>query len=228
MKKILNLNDWRLDKNISNAARWVDIKISLKYPDQKQFIEFKPKERVNKIDQYHKDSLNKLLTSNLFGKHEVTGTKKRPNGITTKVKYGILKTLNKLDYIDFIWIQFIDNATKIEKKEAIADKYFCVSMTVVVEIEGVSHKKQNIEKRLVLIKANSFEDAYEKLDKQKDEYSVPYLNTDGRFVRWRIHSFDDCYETDINNPKDLDNANGVEVYSKLKLRKTKTTWNGNF
>jgi len=43
----------------------------------------------------------------------------------------------------------------------------------------------------------SQEDAYLKLEKKKDDYIQPYLNSDGRFVRWRIESFDDSYETEI-------------------------------
>jgi hypothetical protein len=59
------------------------------------------------------------------------------------------------------------------------------------------------------------------LEKQKERYVEPYLNSDGRFVRWRIDAFDDCYLTDILSPADSDNPEGVEVYSKLKSRKTK-------
>ena len=110
MKKIHNLKDWRLDEHISSAERFAFVTISLKYPDQKQFIEFKPKERIKKIDQDHKTNLNKLITLNLFDNYQVTGTKKRPRGIEGKVKYSLLTTLNKLDFIGSIMIRSIDNA----------------------------------------------------------------------------------------------------------------------
>jgi hypothetical protein len=81
---------------------------------------------------------------------------------------------------------------------------------------------------LVLIKAKLFDDAYEKLAQQKDNYATRYLDADGRLVSWRIDSFDDCFATDIISKDDLDNREGVEVYSKLKSRKNKSgaIWDG--
>ncbi|HEX8022879.1 MAG TPA: DUF4288 domain-containing protein [Mucilaginibacter sp.] len=105
-----------------------------------------------------------------------------------------------------------------------------MKMTVVIEEEGILPKKQQIEKRFVLIKAKSGEDAYEQLEKREHEYARPYLNPYGRFVRWRVECYDDCYETDIESPADLDNPAGVEVYSKLSIRKNKdkAIWDGKF
>jgi hypothetical protein len=219
MKNVYYLSDWKLDKSVSNAERHVDVSIGLKYPEPKQFIEFKPKERIKKIDQAYKTNLNKLIALNLFETYEITGTKKRPNGVRAKIKYNKLSLLNRLDFISVVSIMAVDKAIHIKKEKVAVDKYFCVKMTVVIEFEGISSKKQKIEKRFVIIKAKSSEDAYKKLEDQKNDYATPYLNSDGRFVRWRIDSFDDCFETDINNPKDLDNPQGVEVYSKLKSRK---------
>ena len=136
--------------------------------------------------------------------------------------------LMELNFISGVHIKSIDHAILINKVESKRDSYFCIKMTVVVEIEGLSAKKQDIEERFVLIKAKSFEEAYEKLEQKKDTYAQPYLNPNGRFVRWRIESFDDCYETDIIELEDVDSPEGVEVYSQLKSRKSKagTFWDG--
>jgi hypothetical protein len=101
-------------------------------------------------------------------------------------------------------------------------------MTVVIEVEGVRLKKQSIEKRFVLIKAWSFDEAYDKVEKQQENYVESYMNPNGRFVRWRIESYDDCFVTDIENPAELDNPGGVEVFSALGKRKNKlkTVWDG--
>ncbi|MEO6978482.1 MAG: DUF4288 domain-containing protein [Mucilaginibacter sp.] len=230
MKTIHYLKDWALDKNIPNSKRFVDLKIILLYPEEKQFIEFKPKERIKKIDGIFKANLEQLVALNLFEVYEVEGTKKRPRTVTAKVKFNLLNTINKLDFIDSCWIVSIDYATKIEKNEPVRLRYFCVKMTVVIEVEGIQSKKQSIEQRFVLIKATSSEDAYDKLEKQRDDYTVTFLNPYGRFVRWRIDSLDNCFETYISGPKDLDNPEGVEIYSKLKSRKlkNKTVWDGKF
>jgi len=101
-------------------------------------------------------------------------------------------------------------------------------MTIVIEIEGFEDGLQQIEDRFVIIRAKSQEDAYLKLEKKKDDYIQPYLNSHGRFVRWRIESFDDSYETEIKNVNDLNTPDGVEVYSKLRSRRLtkEKAWDG--
>ncbi len=232
MKKVYGLENWVLDSNVKNDKRLVNLKIMLSYPypDQRVLIDIKPKERLKKIDEGFKNAFKKLVNLNWFEYDELIGTKKRPTGLKTKVKYTTLRKLDKLDLVGSIWIESVEHATKIEAESKIQDKFFCVKMTVVIEIEGISRKKQDIEKRLVLIKARSAEDAYQKLRDQKDEYAKPYLNPGGRFVRWRIDSFDDCFETDMNSIEEMNDAEGVEVYSKLKSRKNeaKAIWDGKF
>ena len=49
MKKIKNLDDWQLGKNKPNDKRYANVSVELKYPDLKQFINLKPKERIKKI-----------------------------------------------------------------------------------------------------------------------------------------------------------------------------------
>ena len=230
MKNIFGFNSWQLDKSVSNDLRYAGITIDLRYPPVKQFIEFKPKERIKKIDKYYKEKLKQLFSLYKFDEFELTGTKKRPTGIKAKVKFNNLEMLGKLEFISKINIDSIDYAIYVKTEVKPVDKYFCVKMTVLIDVEGLLPKKQSMEKRLVLIKAKSSDDAYAKLEKQKDNYSEPYLNTNGRLVRWRIGSFDDCYETLIDKPQDLNKPEGVEVYSKIKLRsmKTKTVWDSKF
>lgn len=234
MEKVYGLENWTLDKAVANNKRFVDVKINLPYPypyaDQKLLIDFKPKERIKKIDEAYRENLKILMDLKLIGDYNLIGKKKRPTGITTKIKFNDLKKLSNLGIIADIRIISIDHAVKTPKAEVLTEKYFCVKMTVVIEEEGRVYKKQKIEKRFVLIKATSFEEAYDKVEKQADDYCVPYLNIYGRFVRWRIDSYDDCFVTNIENPADLENPEGVEVFSALKSRKNKSKkeWDGKF
>jgi hypothetical protein len=228
MANIFGLNKWQLDKAVSNTKRQVGVKIILKYPDQKQFINFKPRQRIKKIDEDFQHNFNNLISLELFEGYEVIGTKKRPRGVKVMISFDVLTKLKNIDSIDSLWVESVENATYNEKNERPSELFFCVKMTIVIEVEGISWKKQDIEQRFVLIKAKSSEDAYEKVEKQKDIYAEPYLNSDGRFVRFRVESFDDCFDTGISNLKDLETPEGIEVYSKLKSRKakTKTIWDG--
>lgn len=230
MEEIYGLKDWILDKKVSNTKRSAGVKIVIRYPEQDQFINLKPKERIKAINKCFRDNYKKLIALELFESCEISALKKKPQTIIAKLKYNQLKTIARLNYVASIWIQSVDHAELLIKEKILPDRYFCVKMTVVIDVEGILPKKQQIEKRFVLIKAKSGADAYEQLEKRKHEYTRPYLNPDGRFVRWRIDSYDDCYETDIESPADLDSPAGVEVYSKLSTRKNKDkiTWDGKF
>ena len=217
-----------IKKNLLDTKRFVEVSIGLRYPDQEQFADLKPKFRKKAIDKIHKNNLNKLVALNLFRSYEITGTKKRPQGVKATILFNALKKLDKLDYISGISIITIEDAAKLPQNVIDRLRYFCVKMTVIIEVEGILNKKHKVEQRFVLIKASSSDDAYEKIESQKSTYEVRYLNSDGRFVRWHIDSLDDCYETDIIQAADIDNDEGVEVYSKLTLKKNKkkTVWDG--
>lgn len=225
MKSLFNMDDWILDNKIPVKNTLADISISLIYPDYQQFLQLKPKERVRKIDEYLKANLDKLISFKLFDNYTTKGTKRRPTSVKTKVMLPVLRKLSELDFIN-VRIDVIDGATLVEKNIAPVAGFFCVRMTVAIEIENLKTKKQSIEQRFVMIKAESFEDAYAKIEKNKDDYATPYLNPDGRLVRWRIESFDDCFDIGTIEPADFNNPKGIEVYSKLKTRKRKSFWDG--
>jgi hypothetical protein len=202
------------------------VTIHLKYPDITPLIELKPKKRVKPIDQEYQSKLSIILSSGVFSDYEVTGTSKRPIGIKATLALNLLKEM-KVDHLTSgITVHKVANAKKLAVESKGIEKFFCVKMTVVIEIENLKSNEQDIEERLVLIKATSANDAYEKLEETKGNYATPYLNPKGRLVRWRIYSLDDCYETDIISPKDIESSEGVEVYSKLKSKKRKTLWDG--
>jgi hypothetical protein len=227
MKNLFNMDDWILDKNTPVKNTLADISINLVYPDHQQFLKLKPKERVRKIDEYLAGNLARLDKLNLFDDCVIEGTKKHPTGIKTKVRLPVLNELSKLDFIK-VRINSIDNATKIAVETVPTASFFCVRMTVAIEIENLKTKKENYEQRFVMIKAESFEDAYAKIEKNKGDYATPYLNSDGRLVRWRIESFDDCFAMGAIEPADLNNTEGIEIYSKLKTRKRKSYWDGKY
>jgi hypothetical protein len=224
--KILNLNDWPLDPHFLNDIGFVDVNIHIKYIDIDSISQFEPKERKKRTTEDQKGKFDELIQTNLFDNYEIIGSSKKPREIRTRIAFSTLNNIESLAYVDHIFINKIDGFRKKRQKKQSA--FYCVKMTVVIEVEGFENGLQQVEDRFVVIKANSHDDAYLKLEKKKDKYSEPYLNSDGRLVRWRIESFDDSYETDIKSASDLNNPNGVEVYSKFRSRRlTKDkTWNG--
>jgi hypothetical protein len=226
IKKVVNLKDWSFNTEFPADLRFVDVEIHLQYVDINSIRQFEPKERKRRITEDQKEKFNKLIRTKLFDNYEVIGTSKKPRGIKTQIAFSTLNEIEALNFVASIFIKKIDGARKRRQKKELA--FYCVKMTVVIEIEGFENGLQQIEDRFVIIRAKSQEDAYLKLEKMKDDYVQPYLNSDGRFVRWRIESFDDSYETEIKSVDDLYNPDGVEVYSKFRSRRLtkEQAWDG--
>lgn len=224
--KISSLKDWSLNLNFPAELRYAEVAIMLQYVDVNSISHFEPKERKKKIDEDQREKFQKLIQTYLFNDYKIIGTSKRPKGIKTRIPFSILYDIEKLPYVEGVIFIKIDGARKKRQKKV--QRYFCVKMTAVIEIEGYQDGLQKIEDRFVIIKAQSQDDAYLKLEKQKENYVAPYLNSDGRFVRWRIESFDDSYEIELHNITDLNNPEGVEVYSKFRSRRLKKekAWDG--
>lgn len=224
--KIYSLSDWTFTKNIPDDERILQIKIYLKSSDQNSYIHLEIPERKKFSNNHFKASFNKLINNPLISDYEMIGSRVKPRGIITKVKLSELHLIAKLKFIDFIFIDKMNGAKKKKYKKEL--EFFCVRMTVLIQVEGVSSGMQTYEDRFVLIKAKDFEDAYKKLEKQEQVYVKPFLNTDMQLVRWKIISYDDCYSTGVTNLEEFNNKEGVEVFSKLGRRKinSSNTWDG--
>jgi hypothetical protein len=227
MKKIYDLDEWHFDEEVPEELRTANVKIHLKYIDHKEVIDLAPNERVKTIDKLLQESFANLLNTKLFKTYKPFGSKKQPRGLVTTMLFKDLEHLAEYNFIENIFINSIKGGKKIIKKEP--PRFYCIKMTVAIQIEGMENGLQTYEERFVLIKAKSSDEAYEKIEKQRKEYELTYLNSQGQLVRWKIESLDDCFVTEIFNAKDLNHPEGAEVYSILKKRRmTKERfWNGN-
>lgn len=216
MKKTAHLNSWKFDPKVPVPKRIAKVRIHLKYMDLKKIIQLTPEERVLAIDQYLKNNFQKLLKTGLFEEYKLIGSKKRPRGIETSIHISKIEQLAQYAFIGNLFIDSIKGGKKIEPKTPA--RFFCIKMTVAIQIEGFKNGRQSYEERFVLIKARTHDEAYKKIEKQDKDYVKPYLNSDGRLVRWHIESLDDCYTTDIVTWEDLNDPQGAEVFSILKSR----------
>jgi hypothetical protein len=226
MDKIYGLDDWILDRSINDRDISTEATIYLKYPEISILKHLSPSDRKKKVGHELAERFEELVHLVLPAKYARIGTKKQPRGIQTSLPLDKLKLISGLDYIGHIYIKEISPA--IKKRYGSPQGFYCIKMTVAVEIEGIEKGLQTFEERLVLIRAKSEKDAYSKIEQRVEEYGKPYLNSDGRQVRWRIESLDDCYATDVTRLSDFNNPNGVEVFSKLKSRKLtpERIWDG--
>lgn len=217
MKKIYGLDDWLFDTKTPPSKRIASVRIHLKYIDVKKVEGLTPKKRVIAVDNHFKERLSKLLATGMFESYKLIGSKKRPTGIETTILAGDLAKLARYTFIWHVFINAMKGAKKVIKKKE--PGFYCIKMTVAIQVEEATNGLQTYEERYVLIKAKSPDDAYKKIERQKKSYESPHLNPYGQFVRWKIESLDDCYTTDIVNSDDLNKPEGAEVFSILKRRK---------
>lgn len=204
----------------------VYVVIRLKYIGLKKVIDLTPKERLAAIDSFFRENFSKLLNAGVISDYEVMGTKKRPTGVKTNIAVKDIERISR-----FRFVESITTVTKKPVKQITAPAvwgYYCVKMTVVIQIEGFTNGMQSYEERYVLVKARSFNEAYYKAERRAGKYAEPYLNSDGRLVRWKVERYDDCFITDIADVSELDKPEGVEVFSVLKSRRLtkERAWDG--
>ncbi len=120
------------------------------------------------------------------------------------------------------WLQRAASKGHIQAKKRLSTprrrpSFFCVKMTVAIQIEGRKKGMQRYEERYVLYKGYSEAEAIQKAELAAPAHQKPYLNSDGLLVRWKVESIDSAYEVVTEaNAKDFE---GAEVFSVLKTRK---------
>jgi len=236
MKTIPELKDWKFKKgNLPTGETKMSVLIGVQHPRDtislsKKVIAMTPSQRSKKINEHILKHINPIIKKFNLTNYKWIKPGKHIRGIEIKTTIDEYKRLKEAKTI-FIHIKRISGGTKIipKREGGIWGGFFCVKMTVAIQIEKAKEAMQTWEERYILIKAKSFDDAYNKVEKNAKKYvSGPYINPYGHLVQWKIESYDDCFQTSIYNSKELNGKEGVEVYSRLRLRKmTKERyWNG--
>ncbi|OQP44205.1 hypothetical protein A4D02_35600 [Niastella koreensis] len=226
MKTLFSLDNWTMIKKISPDKRMAFATIYVKYPNWKMVAKLDLPDRKKFRDKFLKTNFQKLIDRKYFDTYEVVGTKRRPSGVKAKLTLASILKLTKQSFIENIFIHQLDGAK--EKQNKPTYNFFCVKMTVSIQVEGLTKGMQSCEDRYVLVKAQTVESAYNKVKKQEKQYGEPYLNSDARLVRWKIESYDDCFAMNITSIDDFNKPEGVEVFSKLRSRKITSdrAWSG--
>lgn len=236
MSFIPELKDWKFKKgSFPNGETKMTVRIIIDYPSNiktpdKKVMAMTPTQRSKIINDHIIKHTNPVIRKFKLTDYKWIKPDKHLHGIELKTTLDVYKKLKKVKTI-IVHISRISGGKKIIKKRegGIWGGFFCVKVTIAIQIEKAKKGMQTWEERYILIKAKSFDDAFNKVEKNAKNYtSGPYINPYGQLVRWKIESYDDCYHTSIYNPKQLNDEEGVEVFSTLKLRKmTKDRyWNG--
>ena len=220
MNKMQGLEEWDFS-NVAADAQVAQVSVFAAYPklsppllalappERRQFITQKVQEAIEAVLETKKLSHWKLLRSG--------GPGSRCYGVHGEIKVVDISALASLSGVEYVRVEATNGRNKRLSRPRRKPSFFCVKMTVAVQIEGRKKGMQDYEERYVLYKGYSEAEAIQKAELAAPAYQKPYLNSDGLLVRWKVESIDSAYEVVTEaNTKDFE---GAEVFSVLKTRK---------
>jgi hypothetical protein len=233
MKTIPELKNWKFKQgNLPTGETKMSVRIHVEYPRDIVFptqkvLAMTPAQRSKRINDYVTKHINPVIKKFKLIKYKWVKPENHLHGIIIRTTLDEFKQLKKIKAVS-LQILKISGAVKIATKYD-RSGFYCVKVIVAIQVEKAKEGMQSWDERYILIKADSFDDAYNKVEKNAKSYeSEPYINPYGELVRWKYERMVDCFEASIYDIKELNNKEGVEVYSRLRLRKmTKERyWNG--
>jgi hypothetical protein len=220
MNKIQGLGEWDLSK-VAADEQVAKVSVFVSYPKvSPQLLALAPAERQQLITQIMREAVDLVLETNKLVNWELLSTGSpsgRCRGVYGDIKVADILELALLSAVEFVRIE----ATNGRKKRLVTprkrQRFYCVKMTVAIQVEGREKGMQSYEERYVLFKGYSESEAIHKAEIAALAYQKPYLNPDGLLVRWHVESIDNAYEvvTEANS----NDFEGAEVFSVLKTRK---------
>lgn len=176
-----------------------------------------PSERKVFIRKEMSNEVHLLAESGKFYDWKIIYERGQHVGIKGNVKIAAIEQIASSDNVQCVRIEKT-NGVKKRKSSKKSLRFFCIKMTVGIQIEGKTQGIQNYEERYVLFEADSSEEAFDKAQKTIQIYEEPYLNSDGLLVRWKVEGLDDAYDvSELNKMRDFRRPEGVEVFKGRKL-----------
>jgi len=207
-------------EELGRLGKALSVRIHLKYPDFKDLISLEPKERIQVIRKQqrtqYKEFVSKYLPDKIFTR---IGSKVVPTGVEIECTPKELLKYSKEESVDSILI--VEEPNKVKADLEAIEHYYAVVARFVIQVENKEKGLQRYEDRTLLMKAKSGEEAERKLKKTFKKYENPYLNFQGKMVRWKFEAFVDCYETIYQSLEDMleNEEEGIEVFSIIKSRR---------
>jgi hypothetical protein len=221
MSKVEGLENWDLT-GVPEQLQVAEVLISVVYPSiTDELLSKKPTERLETIAKQIQAELDAVLVTGKLSTWKLLSDysrrSRRFNKVQGEIRIADIEAIAKLAIVAEIWVEKT-NGKRIKQRVASKPKrrYYCVKMTIAIQVEGRLKGMQGVEERYVIFKAHAEDEAVAKAKEAALSYEKPYLNSAGELVRWQVESFDDVYEVVPDNQQDL---SGAEIFSTIKNRK---------
>lgn len=198
----------------------VTYSIHLEGPGSERLFPHRPRERLE-IQQAHLHESCRVLQDTFDLKRFLPRDSRFPWMIDATSSARVFCALAKSPLVRFLMVDRIQGRRRVRKRPRLS--WFSVRARVAIQIEGQTKGLQQVEDRIVMVRAYEPEDAVRRLEDEWREYATPYLNSDGEFVRWQLEEIVDV----VSVLDDLDQT-CVEVWSSLANRRMKKEyeWHG--
>ena len=214
MAQVIGLEEFGLNLKqlLSLKPRRVVYSIQVRTPPISPLVPLSPAERNNAIRGYLNSSIT-LLRRRYPGVQLSPRDPVFPWTIDAVSDATSLAALVNCRLVDHVMVERVANR---RKRELPADpSLFAIRARIAVQVEDQRRGMQLFENRIVVVKAKSEEKAKKALSKHWREYAKPYLNSEGRLVRWQLEEILEVFSA---YPAQWDDP-WIEVYSSLGRRR---------
>ena len=220
MKTKITYKHWNIDSDtFFKLANRIKVVITIIYPNFKDYIHLPIKERIPEMRQVQRLNFQKIKQRLKGYNYKISLNKYDLRSVECELEINKIIELSKLKVVESIHVTDIPDYKM--KKEVIkrVTYFYSVKCRYAIELEGKTKGLMDFDERIILIKALNHDDAEQKILKHHNVPATPYLNSSGELVRWRFDEILDICESDIHDPNDLNNKEGIEVYSKFVTHK---------
>ena len=229
MEDKITYNNWDIDyQTLLQVDSKIEVKIHLTYPDFKEFIHLSIEDRIPSMRKLQRDNFQTVKKALKGYKLKKTPSNYDTRSIQCELETNKIIELIKLKEVAKVSVLNIPNHEKKTESNKKLDYYFGVKCRFAIEIEGRKQGFMDFDENIILIKAENHDDAKSKILKCYDKKVEAYMNSNGQLVRWRFDGILDIYESNLHEKSQLDDREGVEVYSRLVTKKIRPeyVWNG--
>ncbi len=199
------------------GERLIKLDVQLYPADEEQFFPLSPDERTQAIQTWVENVYEQIKKSVPLRKVKLKWRTKRRKlwGFECEILPADIRKLMQQPHIRFVWIISIEGMRPKKLRKSRKLEWYAVKARFICQVEGQIKGSLMYEDRILLLKAYDFEDAEKRAQKEFEEYSHTYLNSDHEMVRWQFEEVLGVYHTFIDK---IDPA-GMEVYSEYGRRR---------
>ncbi len=190
----------------------VGVHVYLKRMSYKTLYKLAPETRLQVIDRWYSELYAKVVRALPKKSYARLGTEKRPLGLELTLPATEIGKWLKRPEVESVWVATIDGREK--NYPEINLRFFTVFARYVIQVENQVTGMQDYEDRMVLILAKNFKDAERKFKQDNAGSDEPYINPDGKLIRWKLERIIDVYDTGADTMTDR-----LEVFSMISERK---------